>query len=488
MANMPVCLIIPPSGFLLDERVFMALGILRVASVLEQHGRKVEMLDLSGVSNFGDAVKAHVSASQAEVFGITATTPQLPAAALIAEAIRAARKDVTIILGGPHVTLTSAARKAGRVRAEKAFRELESLFDVLVAGDGEEAILLALEKEGPKFIDADDPRSPLFLTNQRLNELPLPARHLIDVDSYHYEVEGERALSLIAQLGCPFSCRFCGGRAAPSFRRVRTRTAESVVAEMEWLSTTYGVKGFMLYDDELNVNKDMVALMRLIAGRQRARSESWKLRGFVKAELFTEEQAEAMFEAGFRWILTGFESGAPRILKNIDKKADRDDNSRCVEIAHKAGLKVKALMSLGHPGESPSTIAETREWLIEARPDDFDLTIITTYPGTPYYDEAIQEEGRWVYTCPQSGDKQYQEGESFLKVAEYYKGKPGDYRAFVWTDFLSREDVVRSRDLLEEDVRRILGIPFNPGVASFLYEHSMGQSGTLPTRLLKSSS
>ena len=27
----PVCLVIAPSGFLLDERVFMSLGILRVA-------------------------------------------------------------------------------------------------------------------------------------------------------------------------------------------------------------------------------------------------------------------------------------------------------------------------------------------------------------------------------------------------------------------------------------------------------------------------
>ena len=32
--NERICLIIPPSPFLLDERVFMSLGILKIAAVL----------------------------------------------------------------------------------------------------------------------------------------------------------------------------------------------------------------------------------------------------------------------------------------------------------------------------------------------------------------------------------------------------------------------------------------------------------------------
>jgi anaerobic magnesium-protoporphyrin IX monomethyl ester cyclase len=47
----PVCLIIPPSAFLLDERVFVSLGILKVAAVLEQAGHDVEVLDCSGIVN-----------------------------------------------------------------------------------------------------------------------------------------------------------------------------------------------------------------------------------------------------------------------------------------------------------------------------------------------------------------------------------------------------------------------------------------------------
>ena len=496
-----VCLIIPPSSFLLDERVFMSLGILRLAAVLEQTGIPVEVLDLSGVDNFIDVVRVHVAASPATHFGITATTPQMPAATEISQAIHAIRPDASVILGGPHVTLVTAAMKkearrgagggaAGRAR--HAFDILAAAFDVLVAGDGEEAIFQALEPGRPQLIDADDMRSPLFLTNAKLNALPYPARHLVDVDSYHYTVDGRRALSLIAQLGCPFECGFCGGRASPMLRKVRTRTSENIVHEMIGLHERYGISGFMFYDDELNVNTRMVELMDAIREAQERLGIDWRLRGFIKAELFTDAQAAAMQAAGFKWILVGFESGSPRILENINKKSTRDDNARCMDIATRHGLKVKALMSLGHPGESQDTVMDTHRWLLDVAPADFDVTIITTYPGTPYYDEAVPLEerpGTWLYTYARTGDRLYSIDVDHTKVAEYYKGDPdGGYRAFVYTDHLTSEALVAARDFVERDVRRELGIAFNPSAAALHYEHSMGQSAALPASILRRSS
>src|SRR3990167_5313230 len=101
-------------------------------------------------------------------------------------------------------------------RASVAFRQCAELFDVLVAGDGESAILKAIEPNAPSFIDADDPKTDLFLTSAKLNELPFPARHLVDVESYHYSIDGVPAITMIAQLGCPFGCGFMLIAGAPS--------------------------------------------------------------------------------------------------------------------------------------------------------------------------------------------------------------------------------------------------------------------------------
>lgn len=445
---MTVCLIIPPSPFLLDERVFPSLGILSVAASLED----VSVLDLSGRS-------IDINYPFAEVYGITATTPQMPAAMEVAKRIKVQWPHARIILGGPHPTLVHASLKRGGQRAKAAWGSLD-LFDTIVAGDGEEAIHEAIKFDAPHLIDADDRKSALWQTSEKFNARPFPARHLIDLDSYHYEIEGKRATSLIAQLGCPFGCNFCGGRLSPMLRNIRKRSVESIVKELE----TLPYEGFMFYDDELNVSTTLVELMTAIAGLKR----DLRLRGFIKAELFTQEQAEAMFAAGFRWILVGFESGSEQILKAINKKATREDNTRCVAIARKAGLKVKALMSLGHPGESPQTVQETREWLEQVKPDDFDVTVITTYPGTPYYDLAVPHGKDWVYD---HGGRLYQQEVDYTQTADYYKGRAGDYVSHVWTDYLSPQDLVKARDALEKDIRAQFHIP-----APKAYEHSMGQN------------
>ena len=216
-----------------------------------------------------------------------------------------------------------------------------------------------------RLLDGDDNRGDLFLTDKTYETMPAPARHLVDLRSYKYAVEGFPATSLIAQLGCPFNCGFCGGRNSKSLRVVRTRSEKSIVDEVEFLHREYGYTGFMFYDDELNVSKSMVQLMNELADLQDRLGVEFRLRGFVKAELFTDEQAQAMYRAGFRWLLCGFEAADPRILTNIQKRATLDDNTRAVEIAKRRNLKVKALMSIGHPGENEQSALAIQKWLVE---------------------------------------------------------------------------------------------------------------------------
>jgi len=479
-----ITLIIPPSPFLLDERVFPSLGILKIAAVL-QSKYSLNVLDLSGIKNYLDVMQVYLNTKSSNIFCITATTPQLPHAIKLKDLIKKHNPTARVVLGGPHVTLVYAAFKNNQNKRSILNKDvLEQHFDCLVSGDGEKAIFPAIETN-VRFIDGDDPKQKYFLTNEDYEVLPFPARDLIDLESYHYKIDGKKATSIIAQLGCPFNCGFCGGRLSNSLRRIRTRSGNNILDEIEFLHKEYGLEGFMFYDDELNVNKQFESLLMDLIKLQNKLGVEFRLRGFVKSELFTDNQAKLMYESGFRWILCGFEAGNNRILENINKKATYDDNVKVIEKCKKYGLKIKSLMSVGHPGESEKTIDDVTRFLIENQTDDFDCSVITPYPGTPYYDKSIEiEDNVYKYSIAKTGDNLYSKTLDYTTTSNFYKGVPGqNYESYVYTDYLDSTEIVQLRDNLEKEVRSKLNIPFNQSVASILYEHSMGQK--IPSLALK---
>ena len=486
-----VAIILPPSPHLCDERVFPQLGPLRVAGALTQAGVPVDVLDCSGYQNYAEIAAKYAGEVDSNIFAIGTTTPQLPNAESIIKAIRQTKPSAKVILGGVHVTTACASYKREKKignpgRGTRAFNHLFSIADVLISGDGEKSILIAIGNDSPNLIDADDPESPLFLQEEEVSQYPFPRRDLIDLDSYHYLIDGVRSTSLISQLGCPMQCNYCGARLSPSFRRMRLRDTANVIEEIKYIYENWKINGLFWLDDELNINPNLIRDLGEFRKLQDRLGVQFYCRGFLKSERITEPQAKALRDSGFTNVLIGFENAHPRILKNIRKMATREQNTRAMEICHKVGLKVKALMSIGHAGESHETIESTKDWLIQVQPHDMDITMIQPYLSTPIFDEAVETDKRgiWVYTA-KDGDRLYMKDITFHEKATYYKGIPGEYEANVFTDFISSEELAKARDQVELEVREKLGIKFYSISPSAIYEHSMGQG--FPSSILKQS-
>ena len=272
---MEVLFIIPPSPFLLDEKVFINLGILKVAASLEKKGVNVKVLDLAGKTDYIEYCLNYIKENNPSVIGITTTTPQYP---FVVSLVREVKKTFTkkIIIGGAHPTLVHTSYKKEKSsntigRGTKNWNSITELFDVVVCGDGEFAIFKALDSLNSNetvVIDADKTDSDLFMSSSDFDESMFPARHLIDLGSYNYKIDGENATSIIAQLGCPFACGFCSGRNSPMLRRIRQRSSDNIVEEIDIIYENYGYKGIMFYDDELNVNTSVNELMQKLIDYQ----------------------------------------------------------------------------------------------------------------------------------------------------------------------------------------------------------------------------
>lgn len=438
---MKVTLVTPPSPYLLDDRSLPWLGPLWVAACLRERGHQVRVLDLAGNPNFVQAARDDASQLGADCYGITATAPDYHLALQIRAAINGTNPGQRIILGGAHATTDPVGCLADG-------------WDAVVAGDGFLAAERALTEDG---IISASRRGEII---EELDSLPYPARDLVRLDSYDFRVCGERATSFMTQFGCPMACSFCCGRDLFVYRKLRAMSPRRIIAEMDHVRAEWpSFRAAMLYDDEVNIPpKRAIELCEALA----AHPVKWILRGFIKAELFTDAVASAMAEAGFAEVLTGVESGSDRILKRIKKNTTFEVNMDARRRAKRYGIAFKASTMVGLPTETIEDVMDTKRWLLEARPDSFDVTIFQPMLGSPIADRPEQE-----------GQGLFFEGPTMLP----YKTTPGQYQARTRTETLSADDLVRLRDEIDRDVRQALGMPALS--RSEIYDASMGQRPVL---------
>lgn len=425
---MRVTLVTPPSPFLLSDTSLPWLGPLWVAACLRDRGHQVDILDLAGNPDYAVTAASHVRRVGSDVYGVTATAPDYPMALQIRNAIRFANPSQRVILGGAHAT-TSPVQCLG--------------WDAVVCGDGFVASERALTENG--IIHASK-RGEIV---EDVDALPFPARDLIDLARYDFRVCGERATSYMTQFGCVMGCTFCCGRDVFVYRKMRARAPARVVEELDAVQGEYPMfTAAMFYDDEVNIPPARaIALCDALANRRPT-----VYRGFIKAELFTEDVARAMSRAGFREVLTGVESGSDRILKYVKKNTTFEINLRARQIAHRFGIRFKASTMIGLPTETLADVMETKRWLLEAKPDDFDVTIYQPMRGSPIYDRPDQE----------GAGLEFSHGNG---IALPYKSVPGEYQARTRTPELSSSDLVFLREQIDREVRQELGL------------HSVARSG-----------
>ena len=460
-------LVIPPSKFLIDDKAFPSLGILWIATALTRSagGRAPHVLDLAGLEDYANALVKHLQRCPHEVVAITCTTPQFPAAVRLLRRVKAVYPDVVTVVGGPHPTVQPASA-------------VQAGFDRVVVDDGMAALdVFAPDYSGPKIRRG-------LLTD--MDTWGTPARHLIDIESYHARLRtprgDEQCTSMLWSFGCPYRCTFCCGRDLIFYRKLRTRSPDFILGEMKVVEDMYGIRSFWVFDDEVNLKKDWLESVCTVL-----HGTGYYWRAFIKANLFTEDVARMMAYGGCVETCTGVESGSARILKDIiQKETTPEINARWVQLSKEHGMRTKAFVMVGHPSETYEDVMATREWLIENKPDNFDVSIMTPYPGSPVYNARYPQSARADFHTRTHADMEQIDFPEidFSQDVVFYKGIPGEYRTAVSTPVLGSDDLVALRDQIDREAREALGIPlYQAGMVvdvppwQSAIDHSMGQSG-----------
>ncbi len=368
---MKVAIIAPP--YPLAEAPAPPLGISYVAAAFLAAGAEVKIFDYIVRGYSAAKLRTELEEFTPDVVGVTSVTMNFPgAAAILTEAKRALPEAITV-MGGPHVSFTAAHTL-----------NKHPGIDLIVMGEGEKTIVelvdagfksplfprikgIAFRKNGQAEVNEPRPFIP------DLDELPLPARHLLPLSRY-------RALgypiSIITGRGCPYECIFCQGRRMVG-KKIRQRSASLVVDEIAAIMS-YGIDRINIADDLFVTDKKRV---REVCTEIKRRGLRLTWSAFARVNTVDRETLEIMRDTGCDSVSFGVESGNPEMLARIKKKITLEQVRRAVKICNEVGILPHTSFVVGLPGESPQTLADTKQFA-SSLGSLYGYHILAPFPGT----------------------------------------------------------------------------------------------------------
>ncbi len=364
------------------------LGMAYLAAVLERAGHEVAVFDfgLDPDLPLEESVRP-VCAYGPQLVGITAMT-SIYQSALETAILLKASLGRPIVLGGPHAT----------VYPERVLSE-SPVIDYVVRGEGEETLLALVQAldNGSRDLSTirgltyrlrgeivSNPDRPLI---QDLDALPLPARHLFDLEHYGLRTpEGQPMFTLLSSRGCPYNCSYCFKGIVG--RTYRQRSPANIIAEIKQVMEQYGARNFYFIDDLFTID---LRRLNLITDQMLAEKLDIRWQCLGRVDRVNAEILRKMYAAGCRRIHYGIESGNQEILGRISKGIHLEQVRKAVRWAKEAGLQVKGYFMLGLPGDTEETMRQTVDLAVELDLDEAMFSLTTPFPGTRLWDELVQK-------------------------------------------------------------------------------------------------
>jgi radical SAM superfamily enzyme YgiQ (UPF0313 family) len=221
--------------------------------------------------------------------------------------------------------------------------------------------------------------------------LGLPAWDLIDPRGYPLAPQGTFLrrtpfAPVIATRGCPYLCKFCGAQ-PNSGNRLRRRSPEKVVDEVEFLVREFGVREIHLQDDNFTLNRGLVEgfCKGLI---ERGLEVVWSCPNGVRLDTLDQELLRLMEESGCYSLAIGIESGVQRVLDLMKKDLKLETVLDKIALIRKTTrIRLTGFFVLGFPGETAEEVRRTVDFSLSLDLDKANYGTFMPIPGSAAYQE-----------------------------------------------------------------------------------------------------
>jgi radical SAM superfamily enzyme YgiQ (UPF0313 family) len=371
------------------------LGLGYLATSLRNAGFEVEIWDGVKKEMTKKKLEDRLKILDYDVAGFQVYTRSVKEAQEGLEMVKSINPKVTTIIGGPHPS-GDPEGSLMHLKTDFAFR-----------GEAEIGLVQLLKKlsgrENKQFEDINNliwknngevvcnPLQPI----EDLDVVGMPSWDLINPNDYPYAPIGAFSkkfplTSISTTRGCPYRCTFCANNTIMG-RKVRARSTEIVLKEMELLHDQYGIREFQIIDDNFTSKKALT--LGVCEGIiERGWDVSLSFPNGVRLSTLDEEILHLLEKAGCYSLGLGIESGSPRTLKNMRKAQSIEEIKEKVNLIHRVTkIRTTGFFIIGYPTEDKEDILQTIRLSKELPINRAQFTICLPVPGSEMTESMIKE-------------------------------------------------------------------------------------------------
>jgi radical SAM superfamily enzyme YgiQ (UPF0313 family) len=351
----------------------------------------------------------------------------------VAKAVKSARADVPVVLGGWHPSTLAEQSLAApyidvvvRGQGEVTFGEI---LDRLLAGADLDGVRGCSWRTTDGRIVHNPPRATVNIA-----DLPSKAYHLVDIEPYA-KLCGRRWVYYTSSHGCPYDCSFCSN-ASLYGRAWNALHAERVVRELVDVVTRFRLEFVSIVDDNFLVDRQ-----RGVDIAQGLVESGVKFDWYVQTTAnfllrSSDEDIRLMRRSGLSRVFIGAESGSDDVLRSVNKVRFQGTRilHQVAEKCYRAGITCTFSLIFALPDETEADRRQTLSLIREIKQKypttEFHSNIYTPYPGAPNFQHAVR-----------MGLK---EPASLEQWADFYP----KFQRLPWVDDKTHRQIQRMRDYI----------------------------------------
>jgi len=368
----------------------ISVGILSLASYLNQNNIDTKIIDAIRQKNYMDLIQAELP--NTDLVGLSVMTMQISSALKISRIIKDFNEKIPIVWGGVQPTLLP-----------KQVAE-HPLVDVAVFDEGEDSLLEIIRAINNKN-NFNNIAGIAFKKNGKvvINQ-KRPFLKMDDLPSANWSLLPEEILKNISLIpahtsrGCPHQCSFCINSVTKNFWR--GYSPEKVLDSLEEIKNNpyFENKSMRFWDENFftNIPRAKKIIQGMVERKIKIPWETTIRVDYINDRMVDDNFLAMIKESGCYLLSYGGESGSETVLKKINKGIKPEQIIYSAKQTLKYNIIPQYSFMVGLPGERRSDINKTIQIIDQLTKLSSQVQILgpqafRPYPGSKLYQECLDD-------------------------------------------------------------------------------------------------